>query len=200
VQSFSLAPNQALPVEITEKNSMHHRSLSLAVLLSCLLMFAACQNEQSGPAGSSPGQPSADAGKPAPVGANTPLPKDAFKASISVPQPPPVIKAGEKTTIEVKVKNDSASPWPALGQPDHKYQVNLGNHWYDAQEKLLTNDDARGFLPHDLKPGEEITIPLKVTAPAAPGDYTLELDMVQEMIGWFKQKGGQPFRLKVKVE
>lgn len=176
---------------------MSHRSFAVAVALICLLTLAACQSGQSnGNGGQQPGPTSTFNTS----GANEPLSNNAFKATFSVPEPPQVIKAGEKVSVAVKVKNDSNAVWPALGQADHKYQVNLGNHWLDRNEKLLLNDDARGFLPRDLKPGEEITIPLKVTAPAAPGDYVLEFDMVQEFVGWFKQKGGQTFKLKVKVE
>lgn len=179
---------------------MSHRTLSLIVLSSCLLAFAACQSEPPAPASGSPTQPAANDGKPVPGAANSPLPANAFKATISVPEPPSVIKPGEKVPLQVKVKNDGPVAWPAVGQPDHKYQVNLGNHWYDANEKALVNDDARSGLPHDVQPGEEVTLPLRVTAPTAPGDYILELDMVQEFIGWFKGKGGQTLKLKVRVE
>lgn len=180
---------------------MKHRKMTAAVALACLLSLVACQQEQSNTgSGSQPAAPT-EATKPAaPSGANSPLPANGFKATISVPEAPSTIKAGEKVSLQVKVKNDGPAMWPAIGQPDHKYQVNLGNHWYDRNEKPLVNDDARSHLPRDVQPGEEVTIPLRVTAPAAPGEYILELDMVQELVGWFKQKGGQTLKLKVKVE
>jgi glucose/arabinose dehydrogenase len=180
---------------------MKHRQTVVAVALAALLLLAACQKEQPNSANGSPPAAPTEGTKPAPpAGANSPLPADGFKATISVPEAPSTIKAGEKVLLQVKVKNNGPALWPAIGQPDHKYQVNLGNHWYDRNEKPLVNDDARSPLPRDIQPNEEVTLPLRVTAPAAPGDYVLELDMVQELVGWFKQKGGQTFKLKVKVE
>lgn len=181
---------------------MSQRKPAVAVALACLLL-AACQAEQPNPASGNANQPAAAnvGGKTAPAaGANSPLPNNAFRATISVPEAPATIKAGEKVPLQVRVKNDGPAVWPAIGQPDHKYQVNLGNHWYDRNEKPLVNDDARSHLPHDIQPGEEVTIPLRVSAPATPGEYILELDMVQELVGWFKQKGGQTLKLKIKVE
>ncbi len=185
---------------------MKHRSLAKHSLLAlsaasiCLLPLAGCQ-QQTGTGGSNQSATPIEATKPAaPLGANSPLPAGGFKATISVPDAPATIKAGQKVPLQVRIKNDGSAIWPAIGQPDHKYQVNLGNHWYDRSEKPLVNDDARSPLPHDIQPGEEFALPLTVTAPAAPGEYILELDMVQELVGWFKQKGGQSLKLKVKVE
>ena len=34
-----------------------------------------------------------------------------------------------------------------------------------------------------------ITLPLTIRAPAVPGEYVLEIDMVEEGVTWFKDKG-----------
>jgi hypothetical protein len=60
--------------------------------------------------------------------------------------------------------------------------------------------DSRAVLPHDLKPGEEAELTLTVTAPQAPGDYFLELDMVHEGVTWFYEQGSRTLRWHVKVE
>jgi hypothetical protein len=60
-------------------------------------------------------------------------------------------------------------------------------------------NDTRTELTHDLKPGEEIALSITVTAPAEPGDYLLELDMVQEHVAWFKDKGSPTCRVPVHV-
>jgi hypothetical protein len=64
----------------------------------------------------------------------------------------------------------------------------------------VVNDDGRSGLLYDLNPGEEIEIPLTVTAPERPGTYVLEIDMVQEGVSWFALKGSTPLRTIVKVE
>jgi uncharacterized membrane protein len=58
---------------------------------------------------------------------------------------------------------------------------------------------VRSGLPRDLRPGEEAEIPLAITAPSAPGDYTLQIDLVQEMVSWFAEKGSEAPKFKVKV-
>jgi hypothetical protein len=56
-------------------------------------------------------------------------------------------------------------------------------------------DDARSILPYDLQPGERAEILLNVRAPDQPGHYVLEVDLAQEKVAWFAQKGSQPLRL-----
>ncbi|MDQ1706845.1 MAG: hypothetical protein QOJ88_56, partial [Pyrinomonadaceae bacterium] len=48
--------------------------------------------------------------------------------------------------------------------------------------------------------GEETTVPLTITAPKTPGEYTLEVDLVQEQVAWFHDKGSASARVKIKVE
>jgi hypothetical protein len=45
-----------------------------------------------------------------------------------------------------------------------------------------------------------VGIPLLITAPEIPGDYVLEIDMVQEGVSWFGLKGSQTWRGNVRVE
>ena len=77
--------------------------------------------------------------------------------------------------------------------------VNLGDRWLSTDGKDMKVDE-RVFLPHAVKPGEEIELPFTMIAPDKAGDYTVEIDVVQEGVAWFSQKGSQPARLKIKVE
>ena len=55
-------------------------------------------------------------------------------------------------------------------------------------------------LAADLPPGGRVRMKLAVTAPPAPGDYVLEIDMVHEGVTFFREKGSTPLRLPVRVE
>ena len=68
-----------------------------------------------------------------------------------------------------------------------------------ADGSLLTNMDGRYGITKDLKPGEEDEVPLLVTAPTTPGDYTLEVDVVQEAVAWFSDKGSPTAKTKISV-
>lgn len=128
------------------------------------------------------------------------LPESALKAAISVAKPPAKLKAGESAKISVTVKNNGDTAWPMTGLSDGKYRVALGDHWLAANNKMVTLDDTRALLPNNLEPGKDVQVPITVTAPKTPGDYVLELDMVQEQINWFKDKGSTSFRTQIKVE
>jgi hypothetical protein len=61
-------------------------------------------------------------------------------------------------------------------------------------------DDARAELVENLPPNGEAQLTLKVTAPPQPATYLMELDMVQEGVAWFKQRGSETAIFPVIVE
>ncbi len=65
---------------------------------------------------------------------------------------------------------------------------------------MIINDDGRAPLASHLSPGEQADLTLIVNAPKTPGDYFLELDMLQEGVSWFGLKGSPALRLPVRVE
>ena len=50
-----------------------------------------------------------------------------------------------------------------------------------------------------LPPGTTRTLRLQVTAPATPGEYDLELDLVHEARCWFAEQGGTPASVRLHV-
>ena len=78
--------------------------------------------------------------------------------------------------------------------------MRLGDRWFDATGATLVRDDARTPLFQALSPGERTDLRLQVTAPAQPGNYFLEIDLVQEGIAWFGSQGSAPIRVPVRVK
>jgi hypothetical protein len=102
--------------------------------------------------------------------------------------------AGERSALRVTVQNASALPWPALSF------VNMGNHWKSADgSAVVIFDDGRGPLPVDLAPGERATVDLVITSPPTPGRYLLEIDMVEENVCWFVDRGSPILATAVEV-
>ena len=178
---------------------MKIRSLLIVFATGCALVSGGCKSGQvsttPSPTSKStpvPGQPSA-------------LPETAFKASITLVDAPAKLRAGQKQTIQVKVKNVSDVMWYARGaeintNPDNKFYLAVGNRWlHAADEKLVTNMDGRYGLPRNLKPGEDTEVPLLITAPKDPGEYILDVDLVQEQVAWFSDKGSATAKTKVSV-
>lgn len=108
-------------------------------------------------------------------------------------------EVGARVEIGVRVGNASASVWSAPHGEDLKYRIRLANHWLDAHGRVLRRDDARAELPADLPPTATVEIPLVVTMPAKEGEYILELDMVQEGVAWFGDRGSPTVRVPVRV-
>src|SRR2546423_6743 len=172
-----------------------------AVLTAFALAFAfgACGKKQ--PAANAN---SANANRPATSKTPGPLPDAGFKAQITLPDPPSKLRAGEKARVQVHIKNASDVLWWARGgetntRDDNKFYLAAGDRWLKGDGSLVTDMDGRYGIGKDLRPGEETEVPLLVTAPKEPGDYLLEVDLVQEQVGWFSDRGSPTARAKVTV-
>ncbi|HJX89887.1 MAG TPA: hypothetical protein VJ372_05285 [Pyrinomonadaceae bacterium] len=143
---------------------------------------------------------------PAPINTKTagPLADGGFKAEVTAAEPPTKLRAGQVEVINIKVKNISNVIWWQRGgelndRSDNKFYIAAGNRWLDKDGKLSSETEGHNGIPKDLKPGEETEMPLQITAPKTPGDWTLNLDMVQEGVAWFGEKGSPTTKIKVMV-
>jgi hypothetical protein len=133
--------------------------------------------------------------------ASSPLDDNAFQAELVATGVPPIMSPGQTATIGVSVKNRSEYAWPSKPGDRPVYHINVADVWLQSDGRTLVNNmDARSTLPRDLWPGESTKVQLTVTAPATPGDYVLELDLVQEGVAFFKDKGSQTWQTTVKVQ
>jgi hypothetical protein len=87
-----------------------------------------------------------------------------------------------------------------VGDSQREYVVQLGNHWLTPESEALVWDDGREPLPFDVPPNAQVQMTVTVTAPASPGNYVLELDMVQEGVAWFKEKSSIPALVQADIE
>ena len=122
------------------------------------------------------------------------LPDAAFKAEVSVDKPTIVTEQGAAVTVVVSIKNAGDVVWPRGGIP-----VRLGNHWLSGEGNILVWDDERIGLPENLNPKGDVRLTLTTRAPSDPGKYVLEVDLVQEGVAWFKEKGSKTARVLVNV-
>ncbi len=129
-----------------------------------------------------------------------PLADADFRAELSAVEVPARVAAKSRVDIRVAVRNGGGAVWLARERGLSPLQLSAANHWLDSSGNPVTNDDGRGALAHDLRPGEEAEITFAVNAPRRPGDYLLEIDMLQEGVSWFALKGSKTLRVPVKVE
>ncbi len=128
------------------------------------------------------------------------LPDEGFKGKISVENAPATLKMNTSMNIKVKLKNTGSHVWPAKGQADGKFKINVTYRWLDKDNRVAIPDGIRTSLPHDVNPNEETTLEAKVAAPSQTGDFILELSMVQEGVAWFQERGNETTKIPVKIE
>jgi SAM-dependent methyltransferase len=127
------------------------------------------------------------------------LPRDAFAATVSLDTPAGMWTAGETRLLSVSVRNSSARTWASGSRDDGRFRIQLGNRWRTPDGHVLVANDGRTPLPHDIGPDETTTLFLEVTAPSVDGEYVLDIDMVQEHVAWFQDKGSAPSRARCRV-
>ena len=173
---------------------MNRAILSLIVGCFCFMGFACSdtppETAKSSANSSTPATPAATA---KPLKALT-----AFKVEWLSQQIPSEMQAGKPATLTLTLKNPTSETWPAGTGP---VTVNIAYHWLPAQgDKHVVFEGVRTPLPHDIAPGESITLSnVGVLAPPNPGAYRLQMTLVQETIAWFEWQGGKPLTVPVTV-
>ena len=124
------------------------------------------------------------------------LPDAAFKAGIYSRIKSFTSSGASTGEIRVTVTNLSLVAWPRF-QDILERPIALGNHWLNANGECVAWDDARTLLDREVKPAEKIELALNVTVPERPGEYILQLDMVQEFVTWFARKGSSVTEIRV---
>lgn len=98
------------------------------------------------------------------------------------------MEPGEKRTLFVCIKNKSQSEW----QPTAKSGLKLISRWKNMTGGYWGRLDAVALLENSVLPGDTLTIPLRITAPAS--SKILEIDMLEDGITLFQDKDSKPFR------
>jgi len=122
------------------------------------------------------------------------LPREACRAAISA-KAPAQARAGETLRLEVEVRNTGGVDW----LPTPSSGLLVANCWVDSAGQVRNWLDGRAPLPEGLRAGETATVALDVTVPARQGRWTLEIDLVDEGVGWFKEHGSAPCQIELSV-
>ncbi len=118
-----------------------------------------------------------------------------YQCRITSPSRRLELRAGESVSLPIKVKNFSPTAW----EPFERSGLMLGNHWLSADGGMLIWSDGRAPLKRRLEAGGRAYMTLDVVAPPEPGDYLLEVDLVEEGIRWFADVPMPPLQVSVQV-
>ena len=104
------------------------------------------------------------------------------------------IPRGGTGWVEVEVTNRSRLTWSkTLG----RFSVYLGYKITDPNTGRSVTGTNRGLLPSIVHPDQSVAVNLPVDAPLEPGDYILEISLVQADVGWFSDIGVAPITMKL---
>ncbi len=92
---------------------------------------------------------------------------------------------GELGELRVQVRNTGRFTW----RPE---SIRVSYHLEGEAGAGSLFDGERGYLPKAVRPGETLQLDLPVRAPLAAGRYRLQLDVVEEGLTWFSQRGNPP--------
>lgn len=151
-----------------------------------------------------------------PVALPSPLPTTARHYRM-VPAPhrplPRVLafRAGRHADLDLVVTHTgTGTPWPnTFGLRSAIQAVRIGVRWYRLGEPgrpdgFPTIDWARTELPRSLLPGESVPVRVRLEprerdgAPLSAGTYQVQVEVVQDGVGWFVADGG-PLTVEVVV-
>ncbi len=120
---------------------------------------------------------------------------DQLAASYAVGQLPGEVFTGDLIPASLIATNTGRAVWLASA-PGERGAVRLGWRWYRGDREEAS---GRALLLSNLFPGQTARLAARISAPTVPGDYTLVIDMVSELVTWFADRGSKPVRVAVRV-
>lgn len=105
----------------------------------------------------------------------TPVPPSIPNAQFVAQSVPSTMEPGGAYLATVTMVNNGDTTWAT------------GTHFLGSQnpQDNTTWGFSRVALPHNVAPGEQVSISFAVTAPSQEGDYNFQWRMLQEGVGWF---------------
>jgi len=97
--------------------------------------------------------------------------------------------------VLLEVENVGDTVWRAL-PPTRRGTVMVGGRLVSAERPL--GETLRALIPRDVHPRERACVEYKFKVPGA-GRYWVDVDLVDEGICWFGERGSQTLRLEVAV-
>ncbi|MDB5082742.1 MAG: hypothetical protein JWP00_4666 [Chloroflexi bacterium] len=122
-------------------------------------------------------------------------PETLYKASFSDVRLPARLSKNLVTWGSVTIQNTSGNIWPG----GLTSGVRLAYHWLDASGKMVTHEGIRSLFNSSIFPGQKQQVRFQLMTPLVPGNYILELDLLNENVAWFGVKGNPTLRKNITI-
>lgn len=103
---------------------------------------------------------------------------------------PDLIRAGNHVHGTVTLRNVGDTVWLSGVRPPGR--VRAGIQLLAPDRTLLARDFARADLPRDVPPGGSVDVCLALALPEEVCRYVLKIDLVDEQVCWFEERGSTP--------
>ncbi|MDQ5838187.1 MAG: methyltransferase domain-containing protein [Acidobacteriota bacterium] len=111
---------------------------------------------------------------------------------------PPRLAHGELLVLSLAVENTGDTLW-LTGQTVRAGVVMPAVRVFDEAGALVSEFHGEPLLPRAVAPGETIKLKIEYAAPLRAGAYTLKVDLVDQHVCWFEQRGSEPLTVRFDV-
>ena len=108
------------------------------------------------------------------------------------------VAPGELLSIPISVENCGDTLW-LTGQSVRAGIVMPAVRVFDQDGLLVTEFHGQPLLPHPVAPGETVRIKIEYRAPERSGSYRLKLDLVDQQVCWFEERGSETLSIQFEV-
>jgi len=122
-------------------------------------------------------------------------------SKLSIVDGPSHSKREDELRFRLRAHNAGYARWlRGSDAGSEKGDVHLVAHVLDQQNNPVSWYAAGAFLPHDVEPNETVELEIVLQAPASPGQYVIQFDMVSEHLAWFEDLGSEVVTHQLTVE
>ena len=112
---------------------------------------------------------------------------------------PPRVEPGAKMEVPITIRNAGDTLWLS-GQTVRAGVVMPGVRVLDERGKIISELHGHPMLPRAVPPGQAVSLDIQFAAPAKPGTYSVKIDLVDQHVCWFEERGSQPLVLNLEVK
>lgn len=112
---------------------------------------------------------------------------------------PPRVDPGAKMEVPITIRNAGDTLWLS-GQTVRAGVVMPGVRVLDERGKIISELHGHPMLPRAVPPGQAVSLDIQFAAPAKPGTYSVKIDLVDQHVCWFEERGSQPLVLNLEVK
>ena len=112
---------------------------------------------------------------------------------------PLTVAASQSFEVPVSITNTGDTLW-LTGQTVRAGVVMPGVRVVDERGTIVSERHGHPMLPRAIVPGQTFTLNLEFTAPMKPGVYSARVDLVDQHVCWFEERGSKPLVFSFTVD